>query len=130
MGVANGERTIQFITGSQRADRLRSNLRVQPHFVEIVSGSKNRKYERQHGDSEEQEDGVPESAQQVRHQDSARGPERSMRGTAARSSRVISFSGCFRTWSGRPFSTILPLLITAISSARCAAIAISWVMKR
>src|SRR5690242_14509561 len=91
MHIANWQRTVQFILSPQRADGFWSNLRVQAHFVKIVSGSKHRKQEGKYRHSCEQKTGVPDSAQQIMHQDSGACDKAGCnRGTTANSSRVIA----------------------------------------
>src|SRR2546429_6877932 len=131
MDITDRQRPVKLISGAQRRNSLRRDLRVQAHFIEITSRGKNCKREGKEGNAQEQESSVSGSAQQITHHDSANGGrDKSRRGTAAKSSRVILFSGCVRISSGAPCSTICPRLITAISSARCAAIAKSWEIKR
>src|SRR5439155_26473129 len=71
MDITDRQRPVKFISGAQRHNRLRRDLRVQAHFIEITSRGKNRKREGKEGNAQEQESSVSGSAQQITHHDSA-----------------------------------------------------------
>ena len=69
VGIADGERAVELILRAQCGDGFWRDLRIQAHLVEIVSGSESGEKESQHGDAEEEKDGMERSAQEVTHQE-------------------------------------------------------------
>src|SRR5439155_23965242 len=83
MDITDRQRPVKFISGAQRHNRLRRDLRVQAHFIEITSRGKNRKREGKEGNAQEQESSVSGAAQQITHHDSAHRGRAKSRGGAA-----------------------------------------------
>src|SRR5260370_40345177 len=129
--VTHGPGAAELIMRGQRGDCIGRHLRLQAHLVEIISRRKRGKQKRKNGDTDQEKRCLQQSAQKVTHHTTCgRCAAAPSLGVAAIKRRVVSCPGSRKTLSAAPSSTIFPRSITAISSARCPAIAKSWVLKR
>src|SRR5271155_2893085 len=109
MGVTHGQRAAELILSAQRGDCFGRNLRIQAHFVEIISRGQRGKKKCEQGSSEEEEDGLECAGKEVAHQTGCSSCERIWDAVAAAIKRFVT--GCFgvpATSSVGPVSTILP----------------------
>src|SRR5216683_1540951 len=129
--VAHGQGPVKLILRAQSGHCFRRNLRVQSHLIEIISRRKRGKQKCKDRDTDQEKRCLKESVQKVTHQPTCGACVAAPSlGVAAIKRRVTSCSGSRKTLSAAPHSTTLPRSITAISSARCPAMAKSCVMKR
>src|SRR5216684_2492942 len=129
--LTHGHGAVKLILRAQRGDCFRRNLRIQAHLVKVISGCKRGKQKGKDGDANQEKRCLQQSAQKVTHHTTCgRCAAAPSLGVAAIKRRVTSCCGSRKTLSAAPSSTTFPRSITAISSARCPAIAKSWVMKR